>query len=818
MLQPSHSVRGARFSSPRRFLAIRVQVAQPSITIAPSYPTEARSDELEVPAQIIELPRPLTIDLGMLQREQDTEGRPLVPSLSLSDLQATVFGSSSSSKMLPRLLNALGNKLSIYRPSVPRPADSTVDPTELPLIFYLPGIDGTGLAAYQQFPELVERFDLRNLFIPPEDRSSFTSLVDQVSELIEKELLAEAKLTSSSSVSSRPVYLLGESFGGLLAFAIGQKSPFVDRIVLVNPATSFSSSAWPMLGPALTSLPLEIYNLLPLALSPILTNPIAVALNGVQVPSSPFGFPFPPSSFPPPFPLSFPPNLSALTGKGSPLRIMSDVAYGMIDLMPTLSALREVLPPETLAFRLQLLKEGSSYVNQILPQVQQRCLLLTGAADLVIPSSSEGPRLQKALPRCRLKSLPGRSHAMLQEAGVSLVQLMDEEGFYFKERKLTSAPVLVKSADDGKEEGLTGGGATFGRPLPVELPTSLELKAALDAGGLSTLRSIVSPVFFSTDPVSGEIEKGLHHLPFNEGRPILFIGNHQLFAPDMPLMLAEILEKRGTLLRGLAHPFALDGFGDELTSTNSGRETSFGPSAFGSFLKTFGAVRVSGKNLFKLLQQGEAVLLFPGGAREAYKMKGEKYTLLWPKKPEFVRAAAKFGATIIPFAAIGAEDGIEILMDSRELKEVQEGVEGAGADVNPLLRALVRASSQLQKATSSPTNGKDEKKTRDIPQARTGVKALSEEEQDLVESFQPPLISLKEPHRFYFVFRRPIPTRPDMTREETSAIYYETKQEVQAGIEYLRMKSKADPYSNVIERMLYEASWGQRRQAPTFDP
>jgi len=52
------------------------------------------------------------------------------------------------------------------------------------------------------------------------------------------------------------------------------------------------------------------------------------------------------------------------------------------------------------------------------------------------------------------------------------------------------------------------------------------------------------------------------------------------------------------------------------------------------------------------------VFLFPGGAREALKRKDERYTLIWPEKSEFVRMAARLGATIVPFAAVGAEDGI----------------------------------------------------------------------------------------------------------------------------------------------------------------
>ena len=56
--------------------------------------------------------------------------------------------------------------------------------------------------------------------------------------------------------TTRPVYLLGESFGGVLALAVATERPeLVDRVILVNPATSFPRSVWPVLGPLLPSVP-----------------------------------------------------------------------------------------------------------------------------------------------------------------------------------------------------------------------------------------------------------------------------------------------------------------------------------------------------------------------------------------------------------------------------------------------------------------------------------------------------------------------------------------------------------------------------------
>ncbi len=75
--------------------------------------------------------------------------------------------------------------------------------------------------------------------------------------------------------TTHPFTQLGESFGGVLALAVAAANPTtVDRIVLVNPATSFPRSPWPTLGPLLLSTPPEAYALLPFVLSPLLANPL----------------------------------------------------------------------------------------------------------------------------------------------------------------------------------------------------------------------------------------------------------------------------------------------------------------------------------------------------------------------------------------------------------------------------------------------------------------------------------------------------------------------------------------------------------------
>ena len=55
-----------------------------------------------------------------------------------------------------------------------------------------------------------------------------------------------------------------------------------------------------------------------------------------------------------------------------------------------------------------------------------------------------------------------RSHALLQEAGIDLVEIMKEQGFYVSKRNM-SAPTETRSKE------------SFGEAVPIELPTQKEL-------------------------------------------------------------------------------------------------------------------------------------------------------------------------------------------------------------------------------------------------------------------------------------------------------------------------------------------------------
>ena len=58
------------------------------------------------------------------------------------------------------------------------------------------------------------------------------------------------------------------------------------------------------------------------------------------------------------------------------------------------------------------------------------------------------------------------------------------------------------------------------------------------------------------------------------------------------------------------------------------------------------------------------------GYLQAFKGKGEKYKLFWPERSEFIRMAAKFEATIVPFGGIGVEDAITVLADADDIRRI----------------------------------------------------------------------------------------------------------------------------------------------------
>ena len=126
-------------------------------------------------------------------------------------------------------------------------------PHTRPLLLVLPGLDGSGVTAWAQYPELGLDYEVHALGIPPADRSSFEELVEMISVEVE-----------SGASGGAPVYLLGESMGAGVALqvAAGRAGAALSGLVLVSPATGWDQTWLGRLRKRLVTLPAPLISLI----------------------------------------------------------------------------------------------------------------------------------------------------------------------------------------------------------------------------------------------------------------------------------------------------------------------------------------------------------------------------------------------------------------------------------------------------------------------------------------------------------------------------------------------------------------------------
>ncbi|XP_057437570.1 phytyl ester synthase 2, chloroplastic-like isoform X2 [Lotus japonicus] len=460
-----------------------------------------------------------------------------------------------------------------------------------PLLLFLPGIDGVGLGIVLHHQKLGRIFDIWCLHIPVADRTSFTDLV----KLVERTVKSENQRSPN-----RPIYLVGESLGACLALAVAALNPGIDLIlILANPATSFSRSQLQLLTPLLEAFPGPLSPGLPNILSLTGGDPLRMVLDNLV--------------------------------KGLPLQNTArEIMEDFTTLSSSLPVLADILPKETLLWKLKMLKAASGYVDARLHAVKAQTLILCSGNDQLLPSQHEGQRLFQLLPRCELRKFDNGGHFLFLEGNVDLVTILKGTSYYRR----------------GKYHDYTS---------DFILPTPDEAKKIIES--YSLLNVVTSAVMLSTLE-DGTVVKGLAGIP-SEG-PVLLVGYHMLLGLELVPLVSRIFTETNILVRGIAHPMMFE-------RRKNGRLPD--PSSFDSF-RIMGAVPVAGTNLFKLLSSKSHVLLFPGGMREALHRKGEEYKLFWPEQSEFVRMAARFGAKIVPFGTVGEDDFGQVVIDYDDLAKI----------------------------------------------------------------------------------------------------------------------------------------------------
>ncbi|KAJ4778894.1 Esterase/lipase/thioesterase family protein [Rhynchospora pubera] len=462
---------------------------------------------------------------------------------------------------------------------------------ESPLLLYLPGIDGVGTGLVRHYARLGKIFNIWCLHIPVDDRTTFEELIQYIENTVKSE---------KTRLQGRPIYIVGESIGACFALAVAARSRNTDLIlILVNPATSFKRTWLRDISTLLDAVPDPFHVPISSLFSLLSGNYIRTTTN-------------------------FKAQELAME---EAIPILSE---GLTDMLPSLSLLGDILPKESLIWKLKILKEASSYVNSRLHAVTCQTLILASGKDEILPSHEEADRLCTILPNCRVRHFQDSGHALLLERGLDLVTVIKGAGYY----RRTWQTDLVSD---------------------YLHPTTYEFENVSREYRLTNFAT--DPVMFSTLG-DGHIIRGLSGIP-DEG-PAVFIGNHMLMGSELGPLVIQFLKEKNILLRGIAHPFMFDRNAEMLMPDYS---------SFDKY-RIMGSVPVSGINLYKLLAINSFVLLYPGGAREALHKKGEEYQLFWPQKSEFVRMASRFGATIIPFGVVGEDDLYNILLDYNDLKKL----------------------------------------------------------------------------------------------------------------------------------------------------
>jgi 1-acyl-sn-glycerol-3-phosphate acyltransferase len=246
---------------------------------------------------------------------------------------------------------------------------------------------------------------------------------------------------------------------------------------------------------------------------------------------------------------------------------------------------------------------------------------------------------------------------------------------------------------------------------------------------MEPLRKVIKPKVYGIDNVPK--------------KRALLVGNHNtLGMVDAPLIAAELWE-RGKMVRSLgdhAH-FKVPGWRDALSR--------------------MGVVEGTREITSELMRRGELVMVFPGGGREVNKRKNEQYKLVWKNRLGFARLAIQHGYPIVPFASVGAEHGIDIMLDGDSL----------------LLAPLAFL-------------GKKVLGTPDAPPMVRGVG----------------LTPLPRPERQYYWFGEPIATQEFEGQEGDDAVARKVRERtaaaVEEGIEMMLAERDADPNRSLVGRLL----------------
>jgi pimeloyl-ACP methyl ester carboxylesterase len=357
-----------------------------------------------------------------------------------------------------------------YPPAVVEYENRTL--SEKPLLLYLPGFDGTDICPFLQFPELSTVFDIRCLTMSMQDRSTFDELKEDVMEFIYQQVQLDPTVTTSTlrklqrtpkqhsaskreinttkgvlppspvednkgtspgttpfisllkfmggresdveeSVNrtlytNRAVYLVGESFGSLLACEVAlsllkgeKKLNNLKGLVLINAATCYDRSKLAVEAPAIAKLPSLFYPLGVLKLLPLFGDEYSASQLSLILQSK---------------------YLPSVIDSAEREAYMGRVAFSLPWKL-------KFMPRATLRWRLsQWLEVGCARMEARLGEFREfsnfRILIVAGERDWALPSIAEAERLASLFPNSQVHIVEGAGHASTCGSRVDLCAIL----------------------------------------------------------------------------------------------------------------------------------------------------------------------------------------------------------------------------------------------------------------------------------------------------------------------------------------------------------------------------------------------------------
>ncbi len=170
------------------------------------------------------------------------------------------------------------------------------------------------------------------------------------------------------------------------------------------------------------------------------------------------------------------------------------------------------------------------------------------------------------------------------------------------------------------------------------------------------------PIFFGVENVPVE-------------RPVMLVTNHPfggVFAGV--LLLQQICLRRRVVVRTIAHP------------------QIFQNPLLRLLARYGGLVDGSQETLAKVLQMGHSIHTTPGGTREAWGRRPNRYDLNWKEDPGFARFAIKQECPILPAVVVGLTDAFDIVLSHEDILASAVGPWlrrfGLGKAVRPIVRGI----------------------------------------------------------------------------------------------------------------------------------